>query len=63
MLKKLLKYLYMYKMYIMKLMNCFICLLVMNDRYISKYKLSDNLEIKLMLEYFLNLFFKVIIIY
>lgn len=63
MLKKLLKYLYMYKMYIMKLMNCFICLLVMNNKYISKYKLSDNLEIKLMLEYFLNLFFKVIIIY
>lgn len=63
MLKKLLKYIYMYKMYIMKLMNCFICLLVMNNKYISKYKLSDNLEIKLMLEYFLNLFFKVIIIY
>lgn len=53
----------MYKMYIMKLMNCFICLLVMNNKYISKYKLSDNLEIKLMLENFLNLFFKVIIIY
>lgn len=60
-LKKLPKHLHMYKMYITKLTNCFICLLAMNDKHISKYKLSDNSETKLMSEHFSNSFFKVII--
>lgn len=37
---------YKQKMYITKLTNCFICLLAMNNKHISKYKTSVNSETK-----------------